>query len=149
MTEPEYPDAIDPGKVGDYDAHAHAGGGYTRDAVLEYRVWMHPERGAPDEFDGNDYYIPFATYAEARAYYEQYEGCEEPLALVLQREHINEPQPGDFEHITTERITEWPPELLSRPQRTERTIPDFFAPDAPPNRLDIIRGLAPPRTVQE
>jgi hypothetical protein len=38
---------------------------------------------------------------------------------------------------------------LSRPQRTERTIPDFFAPDAPPNRLDIIRGIAPPRATQE
>jgi len=54
---------------------------------------MHPERGAPDEFDGDDYYIPFATYAEALAYYEEHEGCEEPMALVLQREHINEPQP--------------------------------------------------------
>lgn len=40
MAEPEYPDAIEPNKVGDYDAHAHAGGGYTWDAVLEYRVWM-------------------------------------------------------------------------------------------------------------
>ena len=149
MIEPDYPDAIDPDKVGDYDAHAHAGGGYTWDAVLEYRVWMHPERGAPDKFDGNDYYIPFATYAEALAYYKAHEGCEEPLALVLQREHINETKPGVFEHVTTERITEWPPVFLSRPQRTARTIPDFFAPDAPPNRLDILRGLAPPRAEKE
>jgi hypothetical protein len=57
MTEPNYPDAIAPDKVGDYDAFAHAGGGYTWDAVLEYRVWMHPERSAPDEYDGNDYYF--------------------------------------------------------------------------------------------
>ena len=145
MIEPEYPDAIDPDKVGDYEALAHAGGGYTWDAVLEYRVWMHPERGAPDEFDGNDYYIPFATYEEAREYYESNAGCEEPLALVLQHEYISEPEPGVFEHVTTERVTEWPPEFLSRPRRTETTIPNFFAADAPPNRLDIIRGLAPPK----
>jgi hypothetical protein len=29
---------------------------------------------------------------------------------------------------------------FSRPKRNERTIPDFFSPRAPPNRLDIIRG---------
>jgi hypothetical protein len=40
------------------------------------------------------------------------------------------------------QITERPVEFLSRPQRTERTIPDFSSPDAPPNRLDIIRGKA-------
>lgn len=145
MKKTAYPDAVDPNKVGTYDAFAHAGGGYTWDAVLEYRVWMHPERGAPNEFDGNDYVIPFATYDEAWEYYQANAGCEQPLALVLQREHINEPKPGIFEHVTTERVTEWPPEFLSRPPRTDRTIPDFFASDAPPNRLDIIRGLAPPR----
>ena len=46
-----------------------------------------------------------------------------------------------YEHVTEERLTEWPPEFLSRPRRTPRTIPDFLAPDAPANRLDIIRGL--------
>jgi hypothetical protein len=147
MIEPEYPDAIDPDKVGDYEALAHAGGGYTWDAVLEYRVWMHPERGAPDEFDGNDYYIPFATYEEAREYYESNAGCEEPLALDLQREHINEPEPGVFEHVTTERVTEWPPKFLSRPRRTEMTIPNFLASDALPNRLDIPCGIVSPRNL--
>lgn len=141
MSEPEYPDAIDPNKVGDYDALAHAGGGYTWDAVLEYRVWVHPG-GTPDEGDRDDYYIPFATYAAAHAYYQSHPGCEKPLVLILQREYINEPEPGVFEHMRTERVTEWPPEFLSRPRRTETTIPDFLAPDAPPNRLDILRGLA-------
>jgi hypothetical protein len=145
MTEPIYPDAIDPSKVGEYEPEAHAGGGYTWDEVLEYRVWMHPELGAPDDFNGSDYYMPFATYAEAFAYYENHVGCEKPLALVLQREHINETKPGVYEHVKTERITEWPPEFLSRPRRTDRTIPDFLAPGAPPNRLDILRGLAPPK----
>lgn len=148
MATPQYPDAIDPNTVGDYDARAYAGGGYTWDAVLEYRVWMHPERGAPDQFDGSDYYVPFATYAEAREYSETHAGCEEPLALVLQRKYIDEPEPGVFAHVTTERITEWPPEFLLRPRRTERTIPDFFAPDAPPNRLDILGGVAQTTRVQ-
>jgi putative acetyltransferase len=45
-------------------------------------------------------------------------------------------------HVRGDRITEWPVEFLRRPRRSERTIPDFLAPDAPPNRLDIIGGLA-------
>lgn len=142
MKEPEYPDAVDPAKVGTYDARCHAGGGYTWDAVLEYRVWMHPERGAPDDFNGNDYYTAFATYKEAFEYSMANQGCDPPLALILQREHINEIAPGMFEHVRTERVTEWPPQFLSRPRRTARTIPDFLAPDAPANRLDILRGLA-------
>ena len=60
-----YPDAVDPEKVGSYPALAGAGGGYVWDEVLEYRVWCHPERGAPDEDDGSDYYYCFTTYAEA------------------------------------------------------------------------------------
>ncbi len=138
-----YPDAVDPSAIGSYSAVAGAGGGYTWDEVLEYRVWCHPERGAPDEYNGNDYYYCFATYSEARAFFEEAEGATEPLALILQREHINEPEPGRFEHITEERLAEWPPEFLSRPRRTPETIPKFLAPDAPENRLDIIRGIAP------
>jgi hypothetical protein len=57
-----YPDAVDTVAVGEYPASAHAGGGYVWDDVLEYRVWCHPERGAPDLDDGNDYYHAFATY---------------------------------------------------------------------------------------
>src|SRR5262245_43334385 len=30
---------------------------YVWDEVLEYRVWCHPERGAPVDCDGNDYYL--------------------------------------------------------------------------------------------
>src|SRR5688500_11131866 len=60
-----YPDAIDPALVGTYPAVTKAGGGLVWDAVLEYRVWCHPERGAPDLSDGSDYYHPFATYKEA------------------------------------------------------------------------------------
>lgn len=137
-----YPEALDPSLVGTYPASANAGGGYVWDAVLEYRVWCHPENGAPDEADGNDYFYAFATYAEALECSEETEGAEEPLALVLQREYIAEDMPQQYVHVREERITEWPVEFLSRPRRTERTIPDFLSPDAPSNRLDILRGLA-------
>lgn len=138
-----YPKAIDPEKVGEYPAMAGAGGGYVWDEVLEYRVWCHPRDG------GDDYYYAYATYEEAQAAADSMrksddsiDEAEDPLALILQREHINEPRPGEFEHVKEERITEWPPEFLQRPRRTSRTILDFFAPDAPANRLDIIRGIA-------
>jgi hypothetical protein len=69
-------------------------------------------------------------------------GAEEPLALVLQEEYIEEPEPGQYVHVKERRVTEWPVEFLRRPKRTALTIPDFFAPDAPSNRLDILRGVA-------
>jgi putative acetyltransferase len=137
-----FPDAEDPSKVGEYPAVSGAGGGYVWDAVLEYRVWCHPERGAPDHEDGSDYYYAFATYSEALKFSESTRGAEEPLALIRQNEYISEPEPGKYVHIKEVRITEWPVEFLSRPRRTARTIPDFLAPGAPVNRLDIIRGIA-------
>lgn len=142
MAVASFPDAEDPTKVGEYPALSGAGGGYVWDAVLEYRVWCHPERGAPDHEDGSDYYYAFATYAEALEFSNSTQGAEEPLALIRQDEYISEPEPGHFVHIKEVRITEWPVEFLSRPRRTKSTIPDFMAPDAPPNRLDIIRGTA-------
>lgn len=143
LAMPKYPDAIDTSKAGEYPAHAGAGGGYVWDEVLEYRVWCHPERGAPDDCGGNDYYYAFATYTEALECSSATDGAEKPLALILQRERIDEPKPGQYVHIIEERTTEWPPEFLQRPKRTPHTIPDFLAPNAPANRLDIIRGNAP------
>jgi hypothetical protein len=138
----QYPNVLDSGLVGTYPASAKAGGGYVWDEVLEYRVWCHPERGAPDEAGGSDYYYAFATYEEALECSQQIQGAEEPLALVLQREYISEEEPGQYVHIKEERVTEWPVVFLNRPRRTPRTIPDFLAPDAPANRLAILRGLA-------
>jgi putative acetyltransferase len=46
--------------------------------------------------------------------------------------------------VKERRFAEWPPHFLMRPKRTASTIADFFAPDAPANRLDILRGLAMP-----
>lgn len=137
-----YPDVLDPNLVGSYPALAKAGGGYVWDAVLEYRVWCHPERGAPDLMEGEDYFYSFETCAEARDFAAQTEGAEDVLALVLQKEYIDEPADGDYRHMKEERVTEWPVEFLRRPQRTAQTIPNFLSPEAPANRLDIIRGLA-------
>ncbi len=142
VEEENYPDVVAPERVGTYSALTSAGGGYVWDEVLEYRVWCHPERGSSDLEDGSDYYYAFATYAEALAYSIRTEGTEEPLALIRQLEYIDEPNPGEYRHVKKERITEWPVEFLRRPRRTENTIPDFLSPDAPANRLDILRGLA-------
>jgi hypothetical protein len=105
-------------------------------------VWCHPERGAEDTDDGNDYFYAFAMYAEAAACASNTAGAEEPLALVAQDEYIAEETPGNYVHVRQRRIAEWPVEFLGRPRRTARTIPDFFAPDAPSNRLEILRGQA-------
>ncbi len=113
------------------------------DEVLEYRVWCHPKDG------GDDYFYADCSYDEARQAADSLRSTDEslaevesPLALILQRERIDEPETGRYVHVTTELMAEWPVEFLRRPRRTASTIPDFLAPDAPPNRLDIIRGLA-------
>jgi len=143
MDSVAYPDAVDPGLVGTYSAVANAGGGFVWDDVLEYRVWCHPEDGS------DDYYYPFATHVEAASFFLRTKGAEPPLALIepplaliLQREYIDEPNPGEYQHVKEARITEWPVEFLRRPRRTKNTIPDFLSPNAPANRLDILRGLA-------
>ena len=145
MSADSYPDVLESNLVGTYSSVAKAGGGYVWDDVLEYRVWCHPERGSPDSEDGNDYYYPFATYAEALAFSQRTEGAEAPLALIRQLEYIAEPSPGEYRHVKEERIAEWPVEFLLRPRRTQNTIPDFLSPNAPANRLDILRGLESPK----
>ena len=143
MPDPgDYPDVLDPDRVGTYPALAKAGGGYVWDAVLEYRVWCYPARGAQDLEDGSDYYYAFNTCAEAREFSQNTAGAGEPLALILQKEYIDEDQSGHYVHMKQKRVAEWPFEFLTRPKRNDRTIPDFLAPDAPDNRLDIIRGIA-------
>jgi putative acetyltransferase len=122
-----YPRAIDESLVGGYPALAGAGGGYVWDAVLEYRVWCHPLAGAPHVEEDNDYFRAFSTYEDALAFAERTEGAEEPLALVLQEEYIDEPAPQQFVHVRKRRITEWPIDFLDGPRRTPRTIPDFLA----------------------
>jgi hypothetical protein len=144
MKPEQFPDAVDVSQVGTYPAPAGAGGGYVWDDVLEYRVWCHPERGAPDEEEGSDYYFAYATYAEAVAASQTLQGADEPLALIRQVEYLTEPHPGIYCHVKDERVTEWPVAFLRRPRRTPDTIPAFLSSNAPANRLEILRGLAEP-----
>lgn len=138
----EYPEVKDPNLVGTYPALSKAGGGYVWDAVLEYRVWCHPQPGTEEFEEGGDYYYVFESYESALEFSETTAGAEEPLALVLQEEFIDEPELGNYLHVKEQRITEWPVAFLKRPRRTENTIPDFLSPNAPSNRLEILRGLA-------
>ena len=139
MNEDNYPDAVNPDLVGTYSAEANAGGGYVWDDVLEYRVWCYPEQGSSNPDDG-DYYYAFPSYTEALAFSQRTERAEAPLALVRQLEYIDEPNPGEYRHVKEVRVTEWPVEFLRHPRRTPNTIPDFLSPNAPANRLDILRG---------
>jgi hypothetical protein len=139
---PQYPAVKNSDLVGTYPALVKSGGGYVWDEVLEYRVWCHPEMGALDLHDGEDYYYPFATYEEAVKFSNENSGTESPLVLILQKEYIDEPEPGNYIHVKDRRMTEWSVEWLERPKRQENTIPNFFSPTAPANRLDILRGEA-------
>lgn len=96
---------------------------------------------SPDLIDGNDYYQAFANCEDALQFSITTPGAEKPLALILQNEYIDEPAPGIYIHKKEKRMTEWPMEFLNRPKRDGLTILNFFAPDAPLNRLDIIRGI--------
>jgi hypothetical protein len=136
-----YPSVKDPDLVGTYPALVKSGGGYVWDDVLEYRVWCYPHNGAPDIEDGDDYYYVFETYEDALEFSQENAGTDEPLALVLQEEYIAEPHPGQYIHVKEQRLTEWPVEFLKRPRRSPNTIPDFLSPNAPDNRLDILRGF--------
>lgn len=113
-----YPVAVNPDKVGNYPALTNSGAGYVYDDVLEYRVWVHP--------GGDDYYQAFATYEDAKSFSERTQKAEEPLVLVLQHEHINEPVPGKYLHVKGDRITEWKVEWLAGNKRGPDTIPNLL-----------------------
>ena len=114
----QYPMAIDPSKVGTYPRITKSGGGYFYDEVLEYRVWI--------DDPGGDHYQAFVTYEEAQSFSQKTKGAEEPLVLVLQREHINEPEPGVFVPAKADRVTEWRVEWLKANKRQENSITDFM-----------------------
>ena len=138
----KYPIVKDPDLVGTYPALVKSGGGYVWDDVLEYRVWCYPQRGAPDVAKGDAYYYVFQTYQEAFEYTETNPGTEAPLAVIVQEEYIDEPERGNYIHVKEQRITEWPVEFLNCPRRNANTISDFLSPNAPSNRLEMLRGLA-------
>ena len=123
----EFPLALDPQRVGTFPGTTKSGAGYFYDEVLEYRVWLHPERGAQRLAGDSDYYAAFARYETALDYAKQTDGAEEPLVLVRQRESINEPAPGTFVWDKAERSTEWQVQWLKGSHREPHSIPDFLA----------------------
>jgi hypothetical protein len=129
-----YPVAVDPARVGTYAGAVKSGAGYFYDEVLEYRVWMHPEHGAPPLAGDADYFAAFARYETAAKYSSNASGAEDPIALIRQRESVNEPTPGHFEWDKKERVTEWQVDWLKGAHREPRSIPDFLAAhDAAPD----------------
>lgn len=122
-----YPVASDLAKVGRYAGRSKSGGGYFYDEVLEYRVWLHPERGATPRAGDEDYYAAFAQYERAAKFARATKGAEMPLVLVRQRESIDEPTPGYFEWVHKERITEWKVAWLAGSVRHPDSIARFLA----------------------
>lgn len=122
-----HPTAVDLDKVGRYPGRAKSGAGYFYDDVLEYRVWMNPRDGAAKRNGNSAYFAAFAQYEKALAYSERTEGAEEPLVLIRQLKHINEPTPGVFEVVEGERIAEWQVEWLAKSKRVPGAIEKFLA----------------------
>ena len=122
-----HPTAVDPNKVGRYSGWAKSGAGYFYDDVLEYRVWMNPRDGAAKRNRNSAYFAAFAQYEKALAYSQRTEGAEEPLVLIRQLKHINEPTPGVFKVVEGERIAEWQVEWLADSKRVPGAIEKFLA----------------------
>jgi hypothetical protein len=113
--------------VGTYPGDTKSGAGYFYDDVLEYRVWMHPERGARPLAGDEDYFAAFACFESAAAFSRETKGAETPLVLVQQREYINEPEPGEFVWVHGDRVTEWQVEWLDESHgRRPDSIPRFL-----------------------
>jgi hypothetical protein len=132
----KYPLAADPPLVGTYPGHTKSGAGYFYDDVLEYRVWMHPERGALPLAGDQDYFAAFACFESANAFSRGTKGAETPVVLLRQREYIDEPQPGEFVWVHGERVTEWDVKWLDESHRRR--------PDSIPRFLEGHRPKAPP-----
>lgn len=114
-----YPPAADAKKVGTYDLYVYSGGGYFYDEVLEYRVWVkQPGKDAVCH--------SFTSYEDALRFSKDTDGAEWPLVLVLQNEHVNEPQPGVYQHIKKPRIVEWQPDWLEGSKRAPELIERFL-----------------------
>ena len=122
----KWPVAIDVSKVGTYPAETKSGAGYFYDDVLEYRVWLHPEKGAPPLNGEKDHFEAFAEYETAERYSTETKGSEAPLVLVRQLEWISEPKRGQFVPEKGLRITEWQVEWLKNGKRTDKTIQEFL-----------------------
>ena len=121
------PLALEPSAVGTYSAETKSGGGYFYDDVLEYRVWLYPERGAERVAGGDDYFAAFAQYERAVAFSKVTAGADAPLVLIRQREWIDEPEPGRFVPMKGQRLTEWQVKWLAGTRREPESIARFMA----------------------
>lgn len=121
-----FPLALDPWRVGSYPPETKSGAGHFYDEVLEYRVWLHPERGATPKNGKKDYFVAFSQYEKAAAFAKREPGSEEPLVLVRQLEWIDEPQPEYYVRREGERLTEWQVRWLAGSRRTPESIGEFF-----------------------
>lgn len=120
------PKVMDPARVGTYSPLAGAGGGLVFDDVLEYRVWF--------KRNGESVYRAFATFEEAEAFSKRdLPRIEPPLALVLQREYVEEPEPGQRFLVRQQRVAEWSVGWLDdahlrTPENLRRILGDMEAP---------------------
>ncbi len=122
-----YPVPLDANRIGTYPGRVKSGAGYFYDEVLEYRVWLHPDRGAPPLAGKSDYFAAFAQYERAMDFSKSAPGAEEPLALLRQVEWINEPEPGKYVAEKGERLTEWQVKWLEGAKRGPHSISEFLA----------------------
>lgn len=121
-----FPTAADPSRVGTYASDTKSGAGYFYDDVLEYRVWSHPENNAEPVKGDKDYFAAFSQYELAETFHAKTRGSEPPLALVHQREWVDEPTRGHFVHRKDGRTTEWRVEWLNASKRSKNSIDDFL-----------------------
>jgi hypothetical protein len=128
----KFPVAVDVNRVGTYPSETKSGAGYFYDDVLEYRVWLHPEKGAAPLNGQKDYFVAFAQYELAHSYSEKTPGSEPPLVLVRQFEWIDEPKKGQFIPVKGERTTEWQVKWLQDDKRTDKSIEEFLRNPRPP-----------------
>jgi len=106
-------------KVGTYPEFVYTGGGYFYDEVLEYRVWVKVSGKDPELYS-------FATYADALRLSKIDPDAEPPLALVLQREYVDEPSPGEYRRIRKERMAEWQVGWLKGSRNNGTSIESFL-----------------------
>lgn len=116
-TESAFPLPIAPEKVGTYSMFAKAGAGYFFDDVLEYRVWGGDEGRV----------VAFGKAEDAYEYARRHPTAEAPLALVVQREWIDEPEEGTLVPKRGHRVAEWQIEWLPTKHREPGSIEAFMA----------------------
>lgn len=133
---PAHPAAVDSKLVGTYPGVAESGGGVFYDDVLEYRVWIYGKDG--------DTFKAFATFDEAQKFSNRTKGAEPPLVLVRQKEHVNQPSKGVFEHKKENRIAEWQPSWLATSKRLPDSIEKYIASGG-----TLKNGVPRPKPVQK